>query len=126
MRNRILWEGDYPALVTTGHGTVVGINSLAEDLLGVRAEEILGSRCHDVLCGRDPFGNRYCHTLCSLRVLHERREPAHDFVLEIRRPDGTAVAVRISALFVYDLAGDESLIVHVITATGAVTGVAGV
>ncbi len=118
MLNRMLWEGAYPALVTKADGTIVGLNTKAAELLGVGAEQVLGAPCHEVLCGRDPFGNRFCSPLCALRVLHERREPARDFVLQIEAKGGSTVRARVSALFVYQGSAEDHLIIHVFAATG--------
>ena len=49
-----------PAFATDESGRVVIWNTAAERLLGYRPEEVLENPCHEVICGRDPFGNRFC------------------------------------------------------------------
>jgi PAS domain S-box-containing protein len=44
---------------------IVSWNEAAEDLTGLRAEDVLGRPCWDVLCGVDSRGALVCHKGCS-------------------------------------------------------------
>ncbi len=60
-------------------------NKAAERLLGYEAAEVLGRPCHEILCGKDIFGNRYCDEFCAPTKMIRRREAVHHFELDIRK-----------------------------------------
>jgi len=80
-----------PAFRADTEGTILAWNSAAEELFGRSVEEAVGQRCHDVVAGRDLFGNRFCHASCSVRNMARRGEPVHHFLMDVRHPSGATV-----------------------------------
>lgn len=72
-------------------GRIVGWNRAAEKLLGFRGREVLGRSCHDVVCGWDIFGNRFCLPSCPRFGVARRDQPVRDFVMDVRTADGEKV-----------------------------------
>jgi len=71
----VLATGEPPAFATTQHHRITFWNSGAARVLGRRAEEVLGASCHDVLRGRDLFGNLFCYENCPLVATARRGDP---------------------------------------------------
>jgi DNA-binding CsgD family transcriptional regulator len=62
----ILAAGHPPAFASDSRDRIVFWNQGAAELLGLRSEEALGRRCHEVMAGRDVFGNRFCYANCPV------------------------------------------------------------
>lgn len=77
---------------------IVAWNKSAEDLLGYQAEHVAGRACHQFICGRDIFGNRFCREDCSAIRMVRDREPVHS--LEIDFEDGSGKTVRVRCCIV--------------------------
>ncbi len=88
------------AFGTDEHGRIVIWNKAAERLLGFAASEALGKPCHELLCGRDVFGNRYCDEDCLPVKMVRRREAIRHFHLNLRRANAQVVAVEITIVVV--------------------------
>ncbi|MBT8247277.1 MAG: PAS domain-containing protein [Acidimicrobiia bacterium] len=103
-----------PAFVSDERGVVVGWNEAAEGLLGRSADEVVGSPCHEVLCGLDTFGNRYCDQDCAIMKMAVRSEPARLFVLNVRHESGKQLPLRLSVLRLPSEEPSHFLMVHVL------------
>jgi PAS domain S-box-containing protein len=101
-----------PAFAVGAGGEVIAWNRGIEELLGRPATEVIGTPCHDVLCGRDSFGNRYCDRHCALHGMAHREEPVHSFELVAKGGDGHDVPVRLSVLRMS--AGSGHFLLHVL------------
>ncbi len=88
------------AFGTDEDGRVVIWNKAAESLLGFSASEVLGKPCHELLCGKDVFGNRYCDADCLLSRMVRRREAIRHFRLSLRKENGQVVLVEITVVVV--------------------------
>lgn len=64
---RLAADSEMPAFTSGPDGTLIGWNGAAERLLQVNADEVLGKSCHEVVSGRDQFGNVYCGRDCPIR-----------------------------------------------------------
>ena len=63
------------AFASDEEGRLVVWNEAAERLLGHKAHKVLGKPCHEVVCGTDVFGNRFCDKDCNLSKMVRRKEP---------------------------------------------------
>jgi DNA-binding CsgD family transcriptional regulator len=106
-----LRETDTPAVVSDLAGHVLLWNAGAERLLNRPAREALGRLCHDLLSGRDRFGNVFCHVDCAVRVMCRKEEPIQPFelVVDAARPTKT---LHVSTLKVPGATRDADVIVH--------------
>jgi DNA-binding CsgD family transcriptional regulator len=85
----VLAGGDPPAMATDNNHRIVFWNRGAERLFARTAAEALGRRCHDVLGGRDVFGNRYCRADCTVMAMLRHGEAVHGFEIQVS-PTGMA------------------------------------
>ncbi len=91
---------------------IVRWNRAAERLLGFKAEEMLGRRCHDMIAGCDDLGRLVCHGKCSalMRGLREDPTPTHD--LCIRTKGGQEIWVSVTTVLVPSRRKDACFLVH--------------
>jgi DNA-binding CsgD family transcriptional regulator len=108
-----LRAGATPAVASDMSGHVVMWNPGAEKLMGRSASQALGRRCHDLLAGRDVFGNRFCHEDCAVRVMCRKGEAVQGFelVLDSGRPP---VAVHVSIVRLPGSRPDLDTVVHLL------------
>jgi len=79
----VLAGGEPAAFATDSRERVVFWNRGAAALLGRRAEEAMGRHCHEVLGGRDVFGNRFCYANCPLAAMSRSGEAPGAFELRV-------------------------------------------
>jgi DNA-binding CsgD family transcriptional regulator len=91
----LLAGGDPPAFATDARERVVFWNRGAERLLGCTPQQALGRQCHQIVDGRDPYGNRYCHENCSVVAMGRRGEPVRAFELRLPRLPDRALEVNV-------------------------------
>ncbi|NIM61085.1 MAG: PAS domain-containing protein [Acidobacteria bacterium] len=103
-----------PAFATDEEGRVVIWNKEAERLLGYAAVRALGKPCHEVLCGRDVFGNRFCDADCNLAKMVQRDEPIHRFEMDFRRASGEVVRAAVSVLCVRGPRRSQFTLIHLL------------
>jgi DNA-binding CsgD family transcriptional regulator len=60
-----------------------------EELLGLSEQSVLGKHCHDVVGGRDAFGNVHCLHNCRIAVqARDKSDPVREFPLSVRTKGG--------------------------------------
>lgn len=84
------------AFATDEEGRIAVWNKGAEELLGYPASQVLGKSCHEVICGRDVFGNRFCNRQCALTFMVEQHETVRHFELDVRNESGETVTANVS------------------------------
>ncbi len=84
------------AFATDEKGRIAIWNKGAQELLGYRASQVLGKSCHEIICGQDVFGNRFCDRQCSLTFMVERRETVRHFELDVRTESGEIMPAHFS------------------------------
>lgn len=84
------------AFATDEKGRIAIWNKGAEEMLGHSASQVLGKSCHEIICGHDVFGNRFCDRQCSLGFMVERHETVRHFELDIRGESGEMIPTHVS------------------------------
>ena len=107
-----------PAFAANDEGQIVGWNRAAEELTGNTAQEVIGKPCHEVLCGRDIFGNRYCEESCSIANMARLQEPIRPFQLEMQTATGARLLVEISILVLPESEDSEMAMIHIFSPVG--------
>jgi len=107
-----------PAFATDQDGRIVIWNRAAESLLRRSAAEVLGKPCHEVLCGVDLFGNRYCDEACPLTFMVRRDEPVRHFELDLRGASGGQLRVSISVVVIKGKKPRRFTMVHLLHPVG--------
>ena len=102
------------AFATAEENRIVMWNEAAEKLLGYKASEVLGKPCHEVLCGIDVFGNRFCDAGCNLHRMASRRESVRRFQMDVRKATGEFIRLSISILAAPDAGDYGPTIIHML------------
>lgn len=108
----ILASTTEPAFASDKEGRIVGWNQAAEVLTGYSAYTVMGQACHEILCGQDVFGNRYCEEHCLIGNMARRHEPIRPFELNIRIASGERLRVRFSLLVLPDAESTGPTLIH--------------
>jgi DNA-binding CsgD family transcriptional regulator len=106
-----------PSFAVDDSASIIAWNSAAERLLGVDESKALGMPCHEVIEGKDVFGNRFCGENCALDAMARRREPARHFELDVRGPCGNELRVCVFAMVVRGSQPGRFTIVHLLHPT---------
>lgn len=85
----LLRVGDVAAFASDADHRIVFWNRGAERLLGRPAGQALGLRCHDVLSGRDVFGNRFCYAACPIGETLRHGEAVQPLDLDVACSSGS-------------------------------------
>lgn len=67
---------------------IVSWNQAAEELIGYPAEDIVGQRCHEVMCGRETAPRPYCRRNCPVIMNARRGRPTRDYDLLCQTANG--------------------------------------
>jgi DNA-binding CsgD family transcriptional regulator len=79
----LLSLGEPPAFANDQNHRIVFWNKGAERVMGRTAAEALGRLCHEVLEGRDHFGNAFCADECAVSSILKKNEPVNRFEIAI-------------------------------------------
>lgn len=83
----LLASGEPPAFANDQNHRIIFWNKGVERLMERTAAQALGRLCHEVFCGKDPFGNRFCGETCTVTTSLKRHETVNRF--EITSGDRT-------------------------------------
>ncbi len=75
----LLSSGEPPAFANDQNHRIIFWNKGAERVMERTAAQALGRLCHEVFCGRDPFGNRFCGETCTVSSTLKRHETLSRF-----------------------------------------------
>ena len=91
---------------------IVHWNEAAEVLLGFKARETLGKRCHEVIGGRDECGRVVCQENCPGMIMALRQESVPTRDLLVRAKVGREVWLNLSTVLVPSRRRDACVLVH--------------
>ncbi|MBK5254415.1 MAG: hypothetical protein JJE39_00125 [Vicinamibacteria bacterium] len=75
----LLSSGEPPAFANDQNHRIIFWNKGAERVMDRTAAQALGRLCHEIFCGRDPFGNRFCGESCAVGATLKRHETMKRF-----------------------------------------------
>lgn len=103
-----------PAFGTDEDGRIVIWNRAAEKLFGYPASDVLGRPCHEIICGKDVFGNRFCDQTCALINMARRHEAVRRFQMDVRLESNQLQRVSVSVLTVPGPRESQFTILHLL------------
>lgn len=110
----LLEAGHPPAFATDSRDRIVFCNAGAAQILGRRADELVGQRCYDALAGRDVFGNRFCYANCPVRASVRAQEALSGFDLDVSANGSGRRSVSVTIIRVPSLRPDLFTLVHLL------------
>jgi PAS domain S-box-containing protein len=96
-------------------GRILSWNRAAERLLGYRARDVLGKLCHEVICGSDIFGNRYCNEDCPILKMARNGEPVHRLQLDVVNAFGERVRINAQPVVIPGSRRSEFTLLQILT-----------
>jgi PAS domain S-box-containing protein len=93
---------------------IIAWNEDAQRLLGYRSSDVLGRPCHQVLAGRDVFGNEFCCESCALVRMAQSREAIARFDVRYRHKSGRVVPVGVSIVVIPNGSPSQVDLIHVL------------
>jgi DNA-binding CsgD family transcriptional regulator len=105
---------DDPALSVDEFGLVSAWNAAATRLLGHEPGDVLARPCHEVLRGRDVFGNCFCQPHCPLLLSARQRDAVRHFQLDVYSKWGTAISALCFVVVVPGVETGALSIVHLL------------
>jgi DNA-binding CsgD family transcriptional regulator len=106
----LLARGEPPAFANDASHRIIFWNKGAEQVMGRTAAQTLGRLCHEVFCGRDAFGNRYCAEVCAVENSFARNEAVRRF--EITTGDSRTPQLLGFTVIQYPDASGDTISVH--------------
>ncbi|KAA3661744.1 MAG: PAS domain S-box protein [Chloroflexi bacterium] len=82
-------------------------NEAAEKMFGYRADEVIGSQCHQTLCGQLSPSTPLCYNDCQIIQKSKIQEPTTSCNCVVKHVNGTLLPINLSTLFVQG--GEEDL-----------------
>jgi DNA-binding CsgD family transcriptional regulator len=110
----LLASGCPPAFATDSRDRIVFCNSGAAEILGRRADDLLGRRCYEAVEGRDVFGNRFCYANCAVRAGLRAHDELSAFDLDVCGNGGKPRSVGVTIFRIPSLRPDLFTLVHVL------------
>lgn len=91
---------------------IVRWNESAEQMLGLKAREVIGLPCHEVVAGRDSQNNRFCRADCPVSQNARRGRPTADYDIIACRPGSPDIWINVSVLVLKPPQSARPYIVH--------------
>lgn len=110
----VLATGEPPAFATTQHHRITFWNSGAARVLGRRSDEVLGAHCHEVLRGRDLFGNLFCYENCPLVATARRGDPVSQCEFTVAAGEDERRTLAVTTLHVPGSRPEAFTLIHVL------------
>jgi DNA-binding CsgD family transcriptional regulator len=103
---------------------ILSWNRGAERLLGYPASSVVGKSCHEVLRGRDIFGNSYCESNCPLLKMARKGEPLHCLQLDVVDASDECRRVAVLPLVIPGPRPSEFTVLQILTPGPSADGIA--
>ncbi len=110
----VLASGQPPAFATDSRDRIVFWNQGMAELLGRRADDVLGRRCYETLAGRDVFGNRFCYANCPVVATLREGDTVCAFELKVAAGGADPRPVMVTILKVPGARPDLFTLVHIL------------
>ncbi|NNE10455.1 MAG: protein kinase [Gemmatimonadetes bacterium] len=94
-RHGLFEESNDPVFASDENNQIVFWNDAMQRLDGRTREEVLGKKCHHVVCGLDLCGNRYCREGCQVRKMAAGGETLLPFELTTANASGGELHVSV-------------------------------
>jgi DNA-binding CsgD family transcriptional regulator len=94
------------------NGSITAWNRGAEKLFSAPKGTVIGRRCHEVIAGRDTFGNDYCCAECASWRMSSSDRSVRPYRLSVIVGGGREVDLRITVLAVEGSRGLE--LIHIL------------
>lgn len=102
------------AFATDDDGRVMAWNAAAERLLGFRADQAVGQRCHELLSGVDIFGNLFCRADCTVAAMVRSGKPVQGFKLDLKNAFGQYLRVDLSVVALEGAEPSHYSLIHIV------------
>jgi len=113
--SRLVRSSADPVFATNQDNRIIAWNDAMAKLVGRDTAQVLGHPCHEILCGKDAFGNKYCNGGgCGVREMVGREEPVRRFILAVEDASGKPVRVAYSILAIHRGERSEHTVVHLL------------
>jgi PAS domain S-box-containing protein len=96
---------------------IIAWNQHAEQILGFKADEVLGRSCHEVLQGIDRYGNPVCFAGCAPMTCVHQGRAVHHFDYQVLGGDGQHRWTNVSFIPLRDEDGEILALVHLFRST---------
>jgi DNA-binding CsgD family transcriptional regulator len=106
----IVFSTGEPAFAVDRHGSILPWNEAAATSLCYREAEALGSKCWQLVRGKDTFGNRYCCEHCPMMEMAVRHQSPYRCSMSLKTATGTLKRYKVSTLVLFDGHDGETLI----------------
>lgn len=116
----ILSTGEPPAFATTQCHRITFWNRGAERVFGRPAREVLGAHCHEVVGGRDLYGNLFCYENCPLVATARHGEPLRQCELEVPVGEGEKRTLAITTIALAGSRPESFTLVHMVQSLASV------
>lgn len=91
---------------------VVHWNQSAEQMLGLKARDVIGLPCHEVVAGRDGRNNRFCRANCPVSQNARRGRPTPDYDIIACRAGSPDIWINVSVLVLKPPQSSRPYILH--------------
>ncbi len=92
---------------------IVQWSESAERVIGLKADDVIGQACYEVIGGNRLFAYPYCQPNCPVLANARRRRTTRDFVVRIKAEDGQRW-LNVSILLTEDSDGKSPLVMHLV------------
>ena len=110
----LLASGYPPAFASDSRDRIVFWNEGATELLGRRADQVVGRYCYEAIGGRDMRGNCFCQASCKVVATLRAGRPVSAFELEVSANGHGRRLAHVTILRIPSVRPDLYTIVHIL------------